>query len=505
MTDFSRRALITGAIAAAGAMAARPSIAAGKRPAALVPLPDAARIRADCQTMVDFGPRLPGNDSHLRFVKWMADEFRAAGLVMGPSETYAYRRWDPKRVALEADGVTVPNVAYYVRSDPTSPAGVTGPLVYGGEIDAKGASNLGDFPRGAILVFDGRLPTLTVRKLLNPDFVHVRGETQDEVVDEPYHRLWTTPAYALDDYKSRGAAGVAIIMDVSSAMISGNYSPHASAYHPPVPAVFVGADAGDALRAKAKAGASGRLTLDAQWVDGDVPAITAILPGSSDEVTIIDTHTDGQNYVEENGCIALIHLARHFASLPPSQRLKRSLVFAGWPGHMAGTLPQSEGWIRAHRDVMQRAAAAFTIEHLGAPEWLDIPGKGYGPTGRNEYVNLPVTAGPLRDMLHEGIVKHDLLRHGIQKGPGVTVGSAFHECGIPHAACICGPSYLLTVRPSGEMEKLDADLAVRQTAMLAELIARADAVPAATLRASDPTLGEHPVTGPDTSRHGARI
>jgi hypothetical protein len=37
------------------------------------------------------------------------------------------------------------------------------------------------------------------------------------------------------------------------------------------------------------------------------------------QVVLVDTHTDGQNFIEENGCMAVLQLARHFASLPPGQ------------------------------------------------------------------------------------------------------------------------------------------------------------------------------------------
>ena len=90
-------------------------------------------------------------------------------------------------------------------------------------VDAKGGSALGDFPKGAILVFDGKLSAMTVRSLLNPEFVHLRGQSPDAVVDEPYHRLWAMPAFNLDAYHARGAARVAIIMDVSAAQIAGNF------------------------------------------------------------------------------------------------------------------------------------------------------------------------------------------------------------------------------------------------------------------------------------------
>ncbi len=505
---ISRRStLLAAACALASASAPVRALASIRPRRTPVPLPSAADIRRDYQEMVDFGPRLPGNANHLAFVDWMAGQFQDAGLLLGPCESYSYRRWDPKRVSLEVlDGGTrrpVDKVTFFVRSAPTGPEGVTGPLVYGGLLKPTGPEALPDFPKGSILVFDGQLPRMTMGKLTLPHFVHVRDEPAAASLDAPYHRLWTTPAFPLDALAERGVAGVAIIMDVSSAMIEGNYSPHASHYRPKVPALFVGQDAGEELRRAAKAGKTARLTLDAEWTTGDVPQLTAILPGESDEVMIVDTHTDGQNFVEENGCITLLHLARHFASLPKGERLRRSLVFAGWPGHMTGEMPEAPGWALAHPELMKRAAAAFTIEHLGSSEWLDIPGKGYGPTGHNEYMNCPTSAGPLTDIVIEGIKRHDLLRHGVEPGPGVTTGVVFHESGVPHMALIGGPSYLLSIAPNGHMDKLDAGLAARQTAMLAEVIRKADRVPMAVLKGSDPSLGAKPVTGMDTSRRAA--
>src|SRR5436305_12042826 len=70
---------------------------------------------------------------------------------------------------------------------------------------------------------------------------------------------------------------------------------------------------------------------------------------------IVDTHTDGQNFVEENGCITLLHLARYFASLPQREWLRRSVVFAGWPGHMTGEMPEAPGWALAHPELMKRS------------------------------------------------------------------------------------------------------------------------------------------------------
>lgn len=503
---ISRRDVIRG-IGALGTLSLIPSLAqaaSSARTHKLVPLPSADMIRRDYQHMVDFGPRLPGHPNHVRFVNWMAADFQKSGLTLGPCDSYDYERWDPLQYGLEIeDGSTfkaVPKVAYYVRSAPTGAEGVSGPLVYGGSITADGTSQLGDIPKGSIVVFDGKLPVTTVRKMVDPHYVHGHQQQaqQDAYLDSPYKRLWLTPAYPLETALAKGAAAVVIIMDVSSDMIQDNFSPHARPYKPPLPALFVGQDTGEEIRRLAKLGTLARLTLNAQWVRCDVPSLTAVLPGESDEVMIIDTHTDGQNFIEENGCITMVQLARHFASLPKHERLRRTLVFVGWPGHMTGKLPECAGWLRAHPDLVKRAAAAFTIEHLGAPEWEDIPGKGYGPTGRNEYMNFATTGGLLNDWVKDGFEKFNLREHGIQAGPGITTGAVFHKSGVPHVGVIGGPNYLLGVVKNGHMDKLDADLACRQTAMIAELIKRADRASLAQLR-TDKSLGADPVVGPDES------
>ncbi len=480
----------------AGAVAASP----GRD---IVPLPTPEIIRRDYQRMVDFGPRLPGHPNHVRFVEFLAREFQQIGLTLGPCDSYAYRRWDPLAYGLdlEDDGTMkpVPNIAYYVRSHPAPPGGITAPLYYGGTIDKNGPTALGEVPAGSIVVFDGKLPQTTIQQLVDPLYIHLPDAEKAEYLSRPYKRLWLMPAFPLEAVLAKGAAGVVIIIDVSDAMIAGNFSPHASHYKPPLPTLFVGNEAGNDLRRLAKLRKRAKLTLDAQWVDCTVPSLTAILPGESDEVVVIDTHTDGQNFIEENGGMAMLQLAGHFASLPKHQRLRRTLVFAGWPGHMSGALPECAGWVRAHPDLVKRAAAAVTIEHLGASEWEDVPGKGYAPTGRNEYMNFATTGGVLTNLVKDGFRKFDLRQHGIQAGPGTTTGAVFHDSGVPHVGIIGGPNYLLGIVKNGHMDKLDTDLATRQTAMIAELLTRIDGLSATVLRSADHTLGAHPALDADTS------
>ena len=176
----------------------------------IVPLPTPETIRRDYQRMVDFGPRLPGHPNHVRFVDFLAREFRQIGLTLGPCDSYAYRRWDPLAYGLdlEDDGTMkpVPNIAYYVRSHPAPPGGITAPLYYGGTIDKNGPTALGDVPAGSIVVFDGKLPQTTIERLVDPLYIHVPDADKAEYLSRPYKRLWLMPAFPLEAVLAKGAA-----------------------------------------------------------------------------------------------------------------------------------------------------------------------------------------------------------------------------------------------------------------------------------------------------------
>jgi hypothetical protein len=102
------------------------------------------------------------------------------------------------------------------------------------------------------------------------------------------------------------------------------------------------------------------------------------------------------------------------------------------------------GWIDAHPDLVNRAVAALTVEHLGCTEWIDTVEDGYRPTGQPEMFAVWTTQGEM---------------------------------------------FQLTISPGGELDKLDERLAARQIAWLADLATKLDKVPASQLRQGDLTLG----------------
>jgi hypothetical protein len=361
---------------------------------------------------------------------------------------------------------------------------------------ASGLPSVTGGEQGSILLIDLPTPVPMSGGALMADstFQYWPGHTPADWAASEFKRLWLVPGLdmPLAQFQQTGASGVVFILDASYEALKGGYVPFLQGFQP-LPALYVDRDTGRTLRALAAARPSTRLTLTATRQPTRTQAITAVLPGESDEVIIFNTHSDGQGFVEENGGVAFVQLARYFASLPPAKRLRRTLVFSIWPGHMVADIPQPQGWMNDHPDVVARAAAALTIEHLGCTEWDDTVGSGYRATGLPEMFFIWTTQGKMFALTRDTVVAHRLARTSLMRPPAqFGVGGAYQTAGIPQIGAIAGPDYLLTISPNGALDKLDERLAARQIAAIADLAHRIDPVPAAALRQGDPTLGMPP-------------
>lgn len=521
-TLLGRAALGASSALAAQAWPLSPAYAAKRK--RTVPLPSPRQVRSDFTRMVEFGPRLTASDSHNNYVAWLEGEFEAAGLELLPPDGYETDRWLAQDVhldVLEGGSAGAVKVAtYYPRSRETPAEGVSGPLVYGGTAPALSVSGtdlgalqaavarypadlqswatglsgtLAGGPQGSILVIDLPMPVPLTAGAFLPiaTYLNWPGHSELDWATSDYKRIWIEPGLSipLAPFQAMGAVGVVFVVDASFEALAGGYLPFTHGFEP-LPALYVDRDTGAKLRAVTADRPATRLTLTASHHTAPTRSVTAVLPGRSSETLIFNTHTDGQGFAEENGGVAFVQLARHFASLPKKRRLQRTLVFAAWPGHMVADLPQTQGWIDAHPDLVKRAAAALTVEHLGCSEWIDTVDRGYHPTGEAELFGIWTTQGKMFELTRDTVVAHGVPRAALLRPPAqFGVGAAFQSAGVPQIGAIAGPEYLLTVSPNGDLDKLDEELAARQIAWLADLARRLDSVSAAELRQGDPTLG----------------
>ena len=129
----------------------------------------------------------------------------------------------------------------------------------------------------------------------------------------------------LKNAAAAGAKGILFVKPLPRRQIKGHYEPYEGLPWG-VPGLFLGADAGKQITDAIDAGGhpTARITLKAGFKHVITPSVEATLPGASPQRIVIDSHTDGTNAVEDNGPVAMVAMARYFASLPPPAARARS-------------------------------------------------------------------------------------------------------------------------------------------------------------------------------------
>jgi len=498
------------------------SLASGADPRLL---PSPREIRRQVEAMVSLGPRLTGTAAQNAWIDQLEQDWSDAGVAV-TRDHFTFTRWLAESWSLELlDGPgagPVPISSPFPYTAPTAPAGAVAPLVYAGPVPLPSISGnpldlltdrwalarwrselatnvqaqLAAIPagvKGNIVLTEAPVPPLSAGDF-TPFVTYTSEPRETKAVTDlwnDYKRIWIVGAfiqYVLEAIEQASPAGVVFILDASARNAAGQYTPYAQPIFS-VPAVYVDRDTGTRLRAAAQATPRARLTLTAE-IAPNTPSdsLVGVMPGdgSTDEVVILNTHTDGQNAFEENGGIALTAMARYFKALGRKAR-RRTLVFSAFTGHFGPGLPQAQGFVDNHPDLIKRAAASVTVEHFGATEWLDNA-RGYYPTGQMEIGAAWHSQSGIAVPLVESLRANDFYRTSALRPIGdymVAVGGPFHRAGVPTISYIAGPNYLVDLDPNNHIDKLDTNWFATELRWLADIIQRLDTIPKALLQAGD--------------------
>ena len=539
-----RRGLAASSAVAAGSAFARAGTAYGQQvppwpsglPPALVgssaiepsllPAPD--QLYDDVKRMCGFGPRFTGTRAHAAFIDWLEEGFASAGCQMRPRDKFSFDRWLAEKWSLEVlDGLTpsrIPVSAYAAYSGSTPLGGVTAPLAYIGsapefglpgniqdrnglqdaldrarrDVAAWAKAALAGIPGGAagrIVLVDTQSPPALNEDALLPLVTYSYDPDRPLTATPDYKRMWVgnaTLPNLVTAIANSGAAGAVLILDGSAAATCGQYLPYGNAVAG-VPALLVDRDTGEVLRRRAQSTPKARLTLTASVDRVTSSQLVGILPGdgSTDEVIVVNTHTDGMNAFEENGGIGMVWLARYFSQLPRAKRLKRTLVFSAVMGHFSpvAATAQTTGFVNAHPDLIKRAVASLTLEHFGTSEWIDDE-RGYRPTGGHEATAVWHSQTPIAAPIVDSIVANDLRHVSALRPAGtymIAVGGPLHTAGVPSASFIAGPDYLVAWAEDNQLDKFVPGRAAQEVRWAADFLTRLDSIPAAQLAAGDST------------------
>ena len=467
---------------------------AGRRGLRAVPLPavDAAAFQPSLLPsqqavweqqlwMAKLGPKYTGNAAHTTFVEFIAKELQTAGLDVERLH-YTFPRWEARRWELTvapAGGAPfkAPVTSYFPYSGQTPASGVTGDLTFAGSNPTFTLDGLS----GKVALVDFATNVRDWSRVYKTWGLNPPGETFPASL-----RPARGAVNNLTEFQKAGAVAVILAWtDVSDANAADQYTPFS---RPPqgIPGLYVGRDTGARLKALAASGAKATVVLEAQtFPDTPTDTLIATLPGaSSDEIVIVNTHTDGPNATEENGALGIIALAKYFSKLPKSAR-KRTLVFPLTSGHFASPwVPSIRGVMEKRPQLIKKAVAAVTVEHLGCLEWMDDAAGRYRATGKNEW---SVAITPDARM---GAIMVDALKGSRDRAAAVNPanggwlgeGGGLSRAGIPTIGYIPQPNYLLAGPADGCINKLSPELLHSQITVFAKVLHAVDAASAADLR-----------------------
>jgi len=402
------------------------------------------------------GLRATGTTAHENFIDTLAQRLACAGVTQISFEPVPLVRWSVDSWSLAvASGPSagpVTTAAYIPYSGVTPPQGVTAPMIY---LDSSTTPTIAN-AAGKIVLFDVPQASepLAAFELLAMD-IYDPDHTVNPAA--PYARPYLAmPGTLLDELSAAGAAGAIGIIPAPYQTAYGTYFPYDRKLRD-APGLFVDENVGAQLKQLAASNTPMTLTLPATIETVTTRNIVAIIPGASTDLTVINSHTDGTNGVEDNGPNAIIGMAQYLTRLPQSA-LPRTIMILLTSGHFAGGIG-AETFLDAHQSdgVLARIASIVTVEHLGAQEWLPDSNGLLAPTGNPELgaifaPKIQALADASYNMLKNANAAPGFVLQPENPGGNGTAddpvwpgeGQYFWgEGGIPTANYITGPYYLL--------------------------------------------------------------
>lgn len=433
------------------------------------------RVLENMNRMNSFGggDRLTGTRGQREYCAWLKDEIRKMGFEV-TSKEYTFDRWEAKDWSLSIDGEAVHVSSPFHYSGLTGEEGVTGRL-------CKVMNNPADFLRARGKIGVCRIKNLSLissriafnKRASSPAELEVEKSYRGPVSTSFVKTLLTFPFL-----KHSGMKGMICIWeDMSDAMVEGQCLNFILGYLG-VPVLWVNETEGKKVLAAAKAGRSATLRLTGSMEKGAVTeSFHAVVKGTdgTNEAIIVNTHTDGCNFSEENGGVGMLEMMRWFKAHPP----KRNLVFAFVTGHFrlpvfrVGMMTSNQAtgrWLKDNGELWDgrkfKAVAGCSVEHLGCTEWKDVGGV-YKKTCDIDTELVYTGNKKLDAVYYEAAKDRERLRTMTLRGHNTMhfgEGQPLSKKHIPEIALVTAPDYLCSVDYTGmsHMDKFDLDLMYEQ-------------------------------------------
>ena len=511
--ELTRRRLLQAGLAAAGAaalgtldVAAASAGLTTARPAARAPwrvdprrFPPAHQLETWHRQLDGLGLRATGTRVHEHYIDTLHDRLVRAGVRRVRFESVPFRLGTTRSWSLAiTDGAgagPVKTASYIPYTGQTPASGVTGELVQFDPATPPAPGSLA----GKVALFDVPLTTLPFSFFTSISYEFYDPNAVFSAPGAVYARPWLGQSRvvdALDQAAAAGAVAVVGVLDLPAEAAHGTYYPYDGTIRG-VPGVYVDRAVGAQLKQLAASGATARVAVPSKIVRTSSRNLLGVIPGRSDELMILHSHTDGPNGIEDNGPDCIVAACRYLTRLPRA-RLPRTILVLLTAGHFIGG-KGVEAFVTRHKsDLLRRTGAAVTLEHLGAKEWN--AGADGGPphlTGNREPgtffapENSALVDGSIAALRRGKAAPSAVIRPYVPE-PGSPDGNGWPAEGtqlwtqgaLPTTNYITGPTYLLNWGiPT--TDKFDAALARRETIAFTELLLQLSSVPRSRLRTLD--------------------
>ncbi len=431
-------------------------------------LPSAEFLTDGVEKMNAFGTRLTGSDGQRAFCAYLKEEIEKKGFCT-VSKEYRFDRWESERGALVIDGEELHVSSVFPYSGLTGEEGITAPLkTIPNDLIGFAAAN-------------GKIGVLRIRnlsKISSRIAFDKRSSVPEGLAIEPSYRgpVSTSFVKTLPTFWALKASGMKALIciweDMSDEMVEGQYLNFILDYLD-VPTVWVNETVGKKVLSKAKKGAQATVTVTGKIEkDATTESFYAVIPAAkkTKEAILINTHTDGCNFCEENGAIAMLGMMDYFAKHPTD----KNLIFAFVTGHFrlpkfrTGFDQATSRFLADFKSLWTKeysVIAGCSVEHLGCKEWKDVDGK-YANTSDVDTEIVYTGSDQMDEVYLEAIKNRTLLKTITLRGHNLMhfgEGQPLFNKGIPEIALVTAPDYLCSIAKNAHMDKFNPLLMREQT------------------------------------------
>ncbi len=374
--------------------------------------------------LCSFGYRRSGTPPADKAEKYIHDKLKEVGIEDVKFETLNFTRWWPEKHELTIISEKTPGVSegQVIETFPawfscsTPPEGITAEVVH---VGYGTKSDFDEFDvKGKIALIEGKM-------ILN--FYPTHNE-----------RLFNT----LGTAKKRGA--LAVICTNGSPSDAITYI--TPSYEGILPVLSISNPDGAYLKTLCTRFHK-KLTVKFVEIAKTGPAtsntIIGTLPGKTDDIILIGTHTDSTFTGALDNAAAnagLIIMAKHYAKIPLENR-EKTMVFVGWTGHECGSIG-SRLFVEMHEDMLSKVTTFVLLDGFGCNGYYNQAEGGVVPTNLDERRGLFVSENNLLlSFVLDAVLKYKLL-------PAIYVSSiAFPVADLPPFIAKEVPSILIIGKP----------------------------------------------------------